>query len=163
MNLPKYSLVPPVKYGTKTSLFKHHVFIGENCRFIIPHNFDGKTINPKNFLKLKNKLRIKSIIVVDKTRPENQRYSIMNHINRSGYNFLIGRTPIESLPMFPDMSKVYNKIKGLEAAVVHTVGPSRFSSEERNNKILSEYVGLVAPVWHYIGVKVFAQNFDDSA
>ena len=163
MNLPKYSLTPPVKYGSKISLYNHHVFMGDKCRFIIPHNFDGKTINPKNFLKLKNKLRIKSIIVVDKTRPENQRYSIMNHINRSGYNFLIGRTPIKSLPMFPDMSKVYNKIKGLEAAVVHTVGPSRFSSEERNNKILSEYVGLVAPVWHYIGVKVFAQNFDDSA
>ena len=59
------------------------------------------------------------------------------------------------------MSKIYHRIPGLESAVVHTVGPERFHLRPKSNNMISEAVGLIAPVWHYVRVKVFAQNFID--
>ena len=90
--------------------------------------------------------------------------SINNHINRSGQNFLRGVTPEGKFPQFPDMSKIYNKTNGMETVVVHTVGSERFHSmQNHENVIWSESVGLIAPVAHYVGIKVFAiggNNFD---
>ena len=154
-----YSLVSPSNYNRKTTLFKHSLYSKEKDLFLAPNQFDKKVINPENFLKLKEKLEIKSILLIDRTIPQNKKICISNHVNRSGYNFLIGKTPVANLPRFPDMSKIYNKIPGLETAIVHTVGPKRFDLKPKNNNVISESVGLIAPVWHYVGVKVFAQNF----
>ena len=63
--------------------------------------------------------------------------------------------------IFPDISKIYHEISGLESAVVNTVGPERFHLRPKSNNVISESVGLIAPVWHYVGVIVFAQNFID--
>ena len=83
----------------------------------------------------------------------------MDHINQAGTNFLIGNTPEVGLPTFPDMSNIYNEIKDLKKNIVYTVGPKRFlNSVVLEGKIISHSVGLVSPVWHYVGVKVYAQN-----
>ena len=161
MNLIMYGLQAPNDYNLKSILLNHKLYTKQKKRFLVPNKFDGNTINPESFLKLKGKMKIKSILLIDKTIPEDKRLSIANHVNRSGYNFLIGKTPLANLPRFPDMSKIYNKISALESAVVHTVGPERFCLRQESNNIVSESVGLVAPVWHYVGVKVFAQNFID--
>ena len=84
----------------------------------------------------------------------------MNHVNRSGYNFLIGRTHELDLPRFPDMSNIYNAIPNLSTVNVHTVGPKRFDSATSDKVVLSEAVGLVAPIWHYVRVKVFAKTIE---
>ena len=161
MNLLLYGLILPRKYSSKTAMLSHTLYTKEKHTYIIPNKFDESTINPENFLKLKKEMKIKSILIIDKTIPGNKKLCIINHVNRSGYNFLIGKTPTGKLPRFPDMSKIYNKISGLESAVVHTVGPERFHLRPKSNNVISESVGLIAPVWHYVGVKVFAQNFID--
>ena len=161
MNLIMYGLQAPNDYNLKSTLLNHKLYTKQKKLFLVPNKFDGKIINPESFLKLKGKMKIKSTLLIDKTIPEDKRLCIANHVNRSGYNFLIGKTPVANLPRFPDMSKIYNEISGLESAVVHTVGPERFRLRQESNNVVSESVGLVAPVWHYVGVKVFAQNFID--
>ena len=74
-------------------------------------------------------------------------------------NFLIGNTPFKNLPTFPDITSIYNKIKGYDQVVVHTVGPRRFKTFSEKNTLVSEIVGLVAPVWYYIGTKIFAKSY----
>ena len=161
MNLIMYGLQAPNDYNLKSTLLNHKLYTKQKKLFLVPNKFDGKTINPESFFKLKGKMKIKSTLLIDKTIPKDKRLCIANHVNRSGYNFLIGKTPVANLPRFPDMSKIYNEISGLESAVVHTVGPERFRLKQKSNNVVSESVGLVAPVWHYVGVKVFAQNFID--
>ena len=41
---------------------------------------------------------------------------------------------------------------------VHTVGPERFKKEPLANQTTSEYIGLVSPLWHYVGVCVFGKT-----
>ena len=161
MNLLLYGLILPSKYSSKTSLLSHTLYTKEKHTYIIPNKFDEGTINPDNFLKLKEEMKIKSILIIDKTIPGDKKLCITNHVNRSGCNFLIGKTPTGKLSRFPDMSKIYNKNIGVESTVVHTVGPERFRLRPKSNSVISEAVGLIAPVWHYVGVKVFAQNFID--
>ena len=161
MKLLMYGLIVPKKYSSKTTLLSHTLYTRENSIYIVPNKFDEDSINPETFLKLKEEMKIKSILLIDRTIPEKEKLCIANHVNRSGFNFLIGKTPIANLPRFPDMSKIYHEISGLEFEVVHTVWPERFHLRPKSNNVISESVGLIAPVWHYIGVKVFAQNFID--
>ena len=78
-------------------------------------------------------------------------------MNRSGQNFLRNETPFGEYPQFPDMSKIYHKIIGLDTVVVHTIGKKRFQSPpKKENIIWSEFVGLIAPVVHYVGIRVLA-------
>ena len=156
-----YGLQAPNDYNLKSTPLGHKLYIKQKKFILVPNKFDDTTINPENFLKLRGKVKIKETLLIDRTIPEDKRLCITNHVNRSGYNFLIGKTPIANLPRFPDMSKIYHEISGLESAVVHTVGPERFHLRPKSNNVISESVGLIAPVWHYIGVKVFAQNFID--
>ena len=60
--------------------------------------------------------------------------------------------------MFPDMSNIYSPIKGFRKIKVHTLGPSRFFKGIKGVEVISEFTGLVSPVWHYIGVKVFCKT-----
>ena len=161
MNLIMYGLQAPSDYKLRSTPLNHKLYIKKKEFFLVPNRFDEGIINPETFLKLKEEMEIISILVIDRTIPGDKKLCIINHVNRSGYNFLIGKTPTANLPRFPDMSKIYNKISGLEPAVVHTVGPERFHLRPKINNVISESVGLIAPVWHYVGVKVFAQNFID--
>ena len=156
-----YGLQAPSDYKLRSTALNHKLYIKKKEFFLVPNRFDEGIINPETFLKLKEEMEVISILVIDRTIPGDKKLCIINHVNRSGYNFLIGKTPTANLPRFPDMSKIYNKISGLEPAVVHTVGPERFHLRPKINNVISESVGLIAPVWHYVGVKVFAQNFID--
>ena len=86
-------------------------------------------------------------------------------MNRSGQNFLRNETPFKEHPQFPDMSKIYNKISGLDTVIVHTIGEKRFQSLPNKEKaVWSEAIGLIAPVAHYVGIKIFAiggNNFEN--
>ena len=57
-----------------------------------------------------------------------------------------------------DMGHIYKPIQNLKQVLVHTVGPERFSSETGIDEIVSEATGLIAPLWHYVGVVVLACN-----
>ena len=93
MNLLLYGLILPSKHSSKTTLFSHTLYTKDKHIYIVPNKFDEGTINPENFLKLKEEMKIKSILIIDKTIPGDKKLCITNHVNRSGYNFLIGKTP----------------------------------------------------------------------
>ena len=153
-----YRLYPPPNAITKTHLFGHIVYSKEGTRTIVPQKFEKKHINPKNFLNLKQKIKFRSILILDRTKPRFEKTCVLDHVNRSGFNFFIGTDRINGYPMFPDMSNVYSPIKGFRKIKVHTLGPSRFFEGVKGIEVISEFTGLVSPVWHYVGVKVFCKT-----
>ena len=160
MILPTYRLTKQKNSRLEKEIFEHFIFSKKEKIHIVPKTFDSKTLGPRNFLGLKRELGLDSILIIDRIKPTKKETCIMNHVNRSGYNFLIGRTPELDLPRFPDMSNIYNAIPNLSTVNVHTVGPKRFDSATSDKVVLSEAVGLVAPIWHYVRVKVFAKTIE---
>ena len=160
MILPIYRLKKPKSYKFEKEVFEHFIFSKKENIHIVPKTFDNKTLGPRNFLGLKRELGLESILIIDRIKPTKKEICIMNHVNRAGYNFLVGRTPELDLPRFPDMSNIYNAIPGLNTETVHTVGPKRFDSATPGKVVLSEAIGLVAPIWHYVRVKVFAKTIE---
>ena len=160
MILPTYRLTKQKNYKLEKDVFEHFIFSKKEKIYIVPKTFDSKTLSPRNFLGLKRELGLDSILIIDRIKPTKKETCIMNHVNRSGYNFLIGRTHELDLPRFPDMSNIYNAIPNLSTVNVHTVGPKRFDSATSDKVVLSEAVGLVAPIWHYVHVKVFAKTIE---
>jgi hypothetical protein len=82
----------------------------------------------------------------------------MDHINKSGFNFLFNKTPYKTFPTFPDMSRIYNPLNNLEQVVVQTLGIKSFSKKTKTEGVFSEMIGLVSPVWHYVNVQVFGKG-----
>ena len=158
MNMIVYSIYPPEKYNKKQETSDHVIYFKKQKTWLTPLSFRSEIINPKTFLDLKKRFSIESILVLDKTTLKTGSAYIKDHVNRSGYNFLLGKTPVKGFPVFPDMSKIYNPIRGMEAVVVHTVGPERFSACNGAGIIFSESAGLITPVWHYVGVRVRAKT-----
>ena len=164
-----YLCATPEKLGTRpksiTEMASHKCDKLNDRTFLYPTKIDSETINPQKFNELKNHYNIIELLFIDRISGADKAVSIINHINRSGQNFLRNKTPFEKFPQFPDMSKIYNKISGFESTIVHTIGSKRFkniSSDE--NVVWNESIGLIAPVAHYVGIKVFAigvNNFDD--
>ena len=158
MNKTKYSIHSPKTFSAKEKAFNHNIFQTADGRHITPITFSDESINPKSFLCLKERYDLDSILIIDRLKNTNTDVCIMDHVNRSGTNFLIDRTPHKELPTFPDMGRIYKPIKNLKQVVVHTVGPERFLSCIETGEIVSEATGLIAPPWHYVGVVVFARN-----
>ena len=153
-----YTIYEPQNYKSKSELFDHFICENEKTRIIVHIKFHKNSINSVNFSQLKIKYKIKKILIFDRTKPNFKKASIIGHVNRSGFNFFIGSKRIQELPMFPDMSNIYRPIEGLKKINVHTVGPERFEKEPLANQTTSEYIGLVSPLWHYVGVCVFGKT-----
>ena len=153
-----YTIYDPKNYESKTELFDHFIYNNQKTTIIAPINFHKNSINPGNFLQLKIKYKIKKILILDRTKPSFKKASIVGHVNQSGFNFFIGSKRIKELPMFPDMSNIYISRKSKKKIKVHTVGPSRFKKNPLLDKITSEHIGLISPLWHYIGVGVFGET-----
>ena len=158
MKLTYYSIHKPSDFIKMEKTNAHSIFLLKEGIHISPDEFSPQSINPSNILKLKEKLNIESIFILDRIKPQIGEVCIVDHVNRSGINFLKGNTPQKGLPTFPDMSCVYNQIAKLKKVVVHTVGPTLFESKNPNSLVISESVGIVAPIWHYVQVKVFAKG-----
>ena len=154
-----YSIHPP-KLGKKiVSNFGHHIIEKDKARYVCPKEFSKNDINPSNFYKLKTELGLDSILILDRVKNIDDERCIMDHVNRSGYNFLTGKTPYKNFPTFPDISHIYNAIPNMDGIKVHTIGPIRFSKINSKEILYSESVGVISPIWHYVGVKVFARNY----
>lgn len=158
MKLTYYSIRKPSDFVRVEKTNGHSIFLLQEGIHISPDEFSPHSLNPNNILKLKEKLNIESIFILDRIKPQTEEVCIVDHVNRSGINFLKGKTPQKGLPTFPDMSHVYNQIAKLKEVVVHTVGPVLFESTNSNSLVISESVGIVAPIWHYVQVKVFAKG-----
>ncbi len=152
-----YTIHNPKDQKVKVEFFGHYIYEKGGSRTIVPIKFKKQNINPKNFLSLKKKFKMEDVLIFDRIIPCLGNACIIDHVNRSGFNFFIGAEEIPGFPMFPDMSKIYKPIKGLRKIKVHTVGPSRFTKDLKDKQILSESAGLISTLWHYIGVGVFCK------
>lgn len=153
-----YSLKRPYKYKDKIDVYNHSVFLSESRHFLVPFQMDLNCVNPDFFYKLKIRFNIKDIQIEDRVKDCEKNRCIMDHVNKSGTNFLFNKTPYKNFPTFPDMSKIYNPIPDLEKIIVHTVGRKNFLKRTEKGVFISEMIGLVSPVWHYVGVKVFGKS-----
>jgi len=165
-DIPKYFCRKPglhkisVKLEAKTA--GHHIGYLNKQLIVWPQKVSEETINPYNFIKLKTKFDVDKLLIFDQLIGVNSIAAVGNHVNRSGQNYLRGKTPTEDLPQFPDMSKIYNKINGYKSIIVHTLGIERYRSAKRDDTIIwSELIGLIAPVAHYVGIKVFSLGFNN--
>ena len=119
MKLVLYALYQPRKYKRKTSVLRHTIYDQGDSEMIVPEEFSDASINPRNFIGLKKKFNIESITILDRLKPDNGPVCVVDHVNQSGYNFLMGQTPTSDFPTFPDMSNIYNQIKNIEGVIVH--------------------------------------------
>ena len=130
----------------------HKLGSKNNKTFLWPTNIDPTTINPEIFSRLKEKHKIRKLLIVDRLQSKTRREKTSDHINKTGYNFLIGKTPHNNQPTFPDMSDVYKNIKG---KVFVSYGKDFKRAKKRNNKhVRSEWIAPIATVWSYVGVEI---------
>lgn len=160
-NVPMYICSPEdgnsINITNMRTIAEHETGDSNGRLIICPNIINSETINPNNFMTLSEKFKIDELLLLDRINGTDGVIAISDHVNISGYNFLRANTPHKDLPQFPDMSKIYNRVEGYKKTVVHTVGPLRFKNQQTSNNIVfSELVGLIAPVAHYVGIKVFA-------
>ena len=133
-----------------------HFFGFMNKSLIVwPNKLSSKNCNPTNFHTIKSSVKRRDIVIIDRIKGETPKVNIGGHVNRSGENYLIGMTPYDNYPQFPDMTNIYSADQKQEIKTVHTLGSKRFKETELNRKtIWSEAAGLVVPVFHYIGFNI---------
>ena len=135
--------------------FNHNIGVKDNDVFIVPNQFNEKSISPTEFLGLKNKYQIETVNMYDRTVGINEKSIIIDHVNRSGVFHLKGNTPHEHRPMFPDMSYVYEKDPLLKNIIVQTLGYNRFKNVKFKERVFfSEAAAIIATIWHYVDVRV---------
>ena len=174
--VPIYLLHPPDCYGstftpvdTNPTKLYNHIFYQSPVAVVVPEEISESTPSPENLLQLKNETGLTTLVIVDNVnlppRIEGALIQIKDHTNISGQNPLIGKTPIDSLPQFPDMSECYQKTDiNLLGAVVTTAGPNRFHNikEIFSEQIISEAAALVALPAVYSGMEVVGVGWDKS-
>ena len=141
-----------------------HVFgVMKNKLIVWPKKLSSQNCNPKNIHTIKASAKNRDIVIVDRIKNETPKVNICGHVNRSGENYLIGMTPYDNYPQFPDMTNMYITPPNQETKIVHTLGPKRFKKAALNRKIIwCEAAGLVVPVFHYIGFKIKGIGFNST-
>ena len=137
--------------GTKSSK-SHYICINKNQTIYWPKRVTEKHISPNTFLELKNKHKIKELIIIDRVKTINKKTFISAHINRTGESFLIGNTPHENKPTFPDVSLVYSNKNG-NTVVSYGKRYNEINHKDKKHTI-SEWIAPISIVWNYVGVKI---------
>ena len=154
-----YFNASPKDFGIKTDFkektFGHQIKKGSKRVVVSPNQISKKNLSLKNLNELKKNLNINKIYILDRISGLNKNILITDHINRSGISFLLGETPYNKRPMFPDLSKIYIGDKKNQGFVVQTLGPKRFKKPPiEPGVVFSESAAIIATLWHYIGVEV---------
>ena len=147
-----FEKTPPELANTKPIKLSNHKIIKYlDHVFIQPLGHTPNHINPKNLEKIREKYKIKNLVLVDYLKSKKRIITIKDHVNKTGYNFLRAKTPFEKRETFPDMSKVYLSELG---EVVFSVGSS-FKYVSHLNRNYTTWVGAIAILWKYIGVNIY--------
>ena len=137
--------------GTNNSK-SHYIYINKNQTTYWPRQVTKENISPDTFFELTQKHKIKELTIVDRVKVNKEKIFINEHINRTGESFLVGNTPHENKPTFPDASVVYSNTSGTTVA---SYGKSYNNINNKNNKhIISEWIAPISIVWNYMGVKI---------
>ena len=153
----------PVKEGPQAVSTKtqHQLYGTVIAKVIVPEKPYRVTVHPQNFIKLRERLGIEKLLIIDRVKGEKTGpvIQISDHRNLTGWNPLSGRIPLKELPQFPDMSTVYKcEALGIQQSTVSTVGPERFSSAE--SEAVSEFVAPIALCAAYVGIEVCALGWN---
>ena len=147
-----FEKTPPELANTKPIKLSNHKIIKYlDHVFIQPLGHTPNHINPKNLEKIREKYKIKNLVLVDYLKSKKRIITIKDHVNKTGYNFLRAKTPFKKRETFPDMSKVYLSELG---EVVFSVGSS-FKDVSHLNRNYTTWVGAIAILWKYIGVNIY--------
>ena len=92
MKLTYYSISKPSNLVRMEKTNGHSIFLLKEGIHISPDKLSPHSLNPNNILKLKEKLNIESIFILDRIKPQTEEVCIVDHVNRSGINFLKGKT-----------------------------------------------------------------------
>ena len=137
------------------NFYDHDLCEKKSSVFIKPKQYNSVSISPFNFFSLKKKYNIKAVLLFDRVIGVSGRVVVSDHVNRSGFYPLRGKTPYKSLTMFPDMSKIYERDPNQKETTVHTLGPKRFKNKQLSDSLVySEGAAAVSTLWHYLNVKV---------
>lgn len=159
-----YFCAAPKEWGIDTDgdsqLFGHSKATVEGFSVYWPNEISAECVTPANIEALFTNIP-KTIIVLDRIKNHTGLLPIGDHINKSGQNFLIGKTPTESNVRFPDISQMYESSSiSVHPKTVITVGPERFAGYPEEKQTISEAAALIVPVLHYAGM--FCKTFGAS-
>ena len=133
----------------------HNIIANSSETLFSPKEISEKFISPETMYELIKKFNIKKIVLLDRIKGNKKHIEIKDHINKSGINLLIGKTPFGEGPVFPDMSRIYSYENDKILQTVSTIGPERFKKTKSiKRETYSEAIGIIAPLWHYFGVKI---------
>jgi len=139
----------------------HSYYTLKNTTYIWPNNTNKRTTNPLSINRIKEDYKIKDIVILDRVRGTKTQTTAVDHINKTGKNFLIGNTPHGNLPRFPDTSNVYKEKKG---SVFESYGGKFNKAKPIRNKsrVISEWLAPVALVWSYVGAKTKGRGIPEN-
>ncbi|MCH8012297.1 MAG: hypothetical protein IIA61_10185 [Candidatus Marinimicrobia bacterium] len=142
---------------------RHHIYHSEKNCFLIPESLDKEVICPENFFDLISILTENELWIIDRvkfsTSIDESTIQIVDHRNLTGWNPLIGKTPLHGKPYFPDVSMIYNKTNiGLQQVEVSTVGLSYFKNVTKTvyGSCVSELAALLVLAAGYAGFRIYA-------
>ena len=130
----------------------HRFSIVKGTAVYWPKGQSARHINPRSLTVLKDKYKIKELVVVDRTNTTKEKINIKDHINRTGTSFLVGTTPHKDKPTFPDATEIYKNKTG---EVLVCYGDKYKTQNKNKHKTVGEWLAPIALVWNYIGIKVY--------
>ena len=137
MSLVYFVKLPNVSSFRKRTIGNHYYITYKKHRIITPCNLDIKTFSPSNFNIIKDTLGEDHMIVFEKIKHPNKFIQIIDHINKTGHNPLVGNTPFKDKPRFPDISNIYDK-KEMYSIVAHRhIIHNKMRNDELNYNIFS--------------------------
>lgn len=160
MSLVYFVRLPNVSSFNKITIGNHYCIQSKNHQIITPRDLDIKTFTPSNFNLIKNTLDEDHLIIFEKTKTPNKFVQIIDHINKTGHNPLVGNTPFKNKPRFPDISNIYDKKNyGINQIVSTSVGFEIY--DKLNEMNITEHISVVSIVASYIGWKITCFGFSD--
>jgi len=160
LSLDAYSKTFSCVSQEKKSIAHHNVYKWGEKTIVSPEQSLTEAATPANLIDLKRELEGNELLIVDRTHSSEPIIQIIDHRNLTGINPLMGKTPIDDHPRFPDVSKLYDRTeRGLPKKVVNCVGPGRFGGKKESNT--SEAVALVSLSAAYAGWRTCALGWNE--
>jgi len=139
---------------------EHYIVKYNNHTIVVPIEINLKIFTPSNFNLLKQKMREKHMIILDRIKTQHSIVQIIDHINKSGFNPLMGKTPFNNKPKFPDISNIYDKTNYCIDQVIAICIGKNLTEEFLENT--SEFISIISIVASYVGWKITALGYSDN-